>query len=144
MATQDSRIKIKRSTVGGIAPTVPSSDDHTDGTWVATDIYKGELYYNQADNILYTRDDTGIVVISTPTYSTAPYKTTTNISASGSGTTLTIPTASYAGDVSTVTVWDGDILLRPTIVKGLSGSDKTVTIITNKAYTNARVTVTFE
>ena len=73
-----------------------------------------------------------------------PYKTTTNISASGSGTTLTIPTATYAGDVSNVSVWDGDVLLRPTIVKGLSGSDKTVTIITNKAYTGARVTVTFE
>lgn len=73
-----------------------------------------------------------------------PYKTTTNISASGSGTTLTIPTATYAGDVSNVSVWDGDVLLRPMIVKGLSGSDKTVTIITNKAYTGARVTVTFE
>lgn len=144
MATQDSRIKIKRSTVAGIAPTVPSSNDHTDGTWVSTDIYKGELYYNQADNVLYTRDDSGIVIVSSPIYSTAPYKTTTNLSASGAGTTLTIPTASYAGDVSDVRVWDGDILLRPTIVKGLSGSDKTVTIITGKAYTNARITVTFE
>ena len=144
MCTQDSRIIQKRSTVAGVAPTVPSSNDHTDGTWLSTDIYKGELYYNQADNILYTRDDSGIVIVSTPSVSTPPYKVVTNISAAGSGTTLTILTSQYAGDVSTVTVWDGDVLLRPTVVKGLSGSDKTVTIITNKAYTDARVTVTFE
>jgi len=60
MATQDSRIKIKRSTITGTAPTVPSSNDHTDGTWIATDIYKGELFYNQADNCLWTRSDNGV------------------------------------------------------------------------------------
>ena len=60
MATQDSRIKIKRSTVTATVPTVPSSNDHTDGTWIATDIYKGELFYNQADNCLWTRSDNGV------------------------------------------------------------------------------------
>jgi len=60
MATQDSRIKIKRSTVTGAVPTVPSSNDHTDGTWIATDIYKGELFYNQADGVLWSRDDNGV------------------------------------------------------------------------------------
>ena len=60
MATQDSRIKLKRSTVTGAVPTVPSSNDHTDGTWIATDIYKGELFYNQADGVLWTRGDSGI------------------------------------------------------------------------------------
>ena len=45
MATQDSRIKIKRSTITATVPTVPSSNDHTDGTWIATDIYKGELFF---------------------------------------------------------------------------------------------------
>jgi len=63
MATQDSRIKIKRSTVTGAVPTVPSSNDHTDGTWIATDIYKGELFYNQADGVLWTRNDSGIECI---------------------------------------------------------------------------------
>jgi len=63
MATQDSRIKIKRSTVTGAVPTVPSSSDHTDGTWIATDIYKGELFYNQADGVLWTRGDSGIECI---------------------------------------------------------------------------------
>ena len=60
MATQDSRIKIKRTTVTATVPTVPSSNDHTDGTWVATDIYKGELFYNQADGVLWSRDDNGV------------------------------------------------------------------------------------
>jgi len=60
MATQDSRIKIKRSTVTSTVPTVPSSNDHTDGTWTATDIYKGELFYNQADGVLWSRDDNGV------------------------------------------------------------------------------------
>ena len=63
MATQDSRIKIKRSTINSTVPTVPSSSDHTDGTWIATDIYKGELFYNQADGVLWTRGDSGIECI---------------------------------------------------------------------------------
>jgi hypothetical protein len=63
MATQDSRIKLKRSTVTATVPTVPSSNDHTDGTWIATDIYKGELFYNQADGVLWTRGDSGIECI---------------------------------------------------------------------------------
>ena len=63
MATQDSRIKIKRSTITATVPTVPSSNDHTDGTWISTDIYKGELFYNQADGVLWTRGDSGIECI---------------------------------------------------------------------------------
>ena len=63
MATQDSRIKLKRSTIAATVPTVPSSSDHTDGTWIATDIYKGELFYNQADGVLWTRGDSGIECI---------------------------------------------------------------------------------
>lgn len=63
MATQDSRIKIKRSTVTATVPTVPSSNDHTDGTWTATDIYKGELFFNQADGVLWSRDDNGVTCL---------------------------------------------------------------------------------
>ena len=63
MATQDSRIKIKRSTVTATVPTVPSSNDHTDGTWIATDIYKGELFFNQADSVLWSRGDSGVVCL---------------------------------------------------------------------------------
>lgn len=63
MATQDSRIKIKRSTIMATVPTVPSSNDHTDGTWIATDIYKGELFFNQADGVLWSRDDNGVTCL---------------------------------------------------------------------------------
>jgi len=63
MATQDSRIKIKRSTITATVPTVPSSNDHTDGTWITTDIYKGELFFNQADGVLWSRDDNGVTCL---------------------------------------------------------------------------------
>jgi len=65
MATQDSRIKIKRSTVSGTVPTVAPSDDHTQPSpaWTATDIYKGELFINQADNVIWSRGDNGVFCI---------------------------------------------------------------------------------
>lgn len=63
MNIQDSRILIKRSTTAGVVPTIPASSDHTDGSWLVTDIYKGELFINLADGIAYTRDDSGIIVI---------------------------------------------------------------------------------
>jgi hypothetical protein len=65
MATQDSRIKIKRSTVSGTVPNVAPSDDHTQPTpaWTATDIYKGELFINQADNVIWSRGDDGVFCI---------------------------------------------------------------------------------
>jgi hypothetical protein len=59
--TQDSRILIKRSTTAGVVPTVPVSNDHTDGSWLVTDIYKGEIFINLADAKVYTRCDSGIV-----------------------------------------------------------------------------------
>lgn len=61
--TQDSRIKIKRSTTTSQVATVPSSDDHTDDTWGATDIYKGEMFLNQVDDTLNIRTDNGIKYI---------------------------------------------------------------------------------
>ena len=65
MSTQDSRIKIKRSTVSGTVPTVAPSDDHTQPSpaWIATDIYKGELFINQADNVIWSRGDNGVFCI---------------------------------------------------------------------------------
>ena len=65
MATQDSRIKIKRSTISGTVPTVAPSDDHTQPSpaWTATDIYKGELFINQADNVIWSRGDNGVFCI---------------------------------------------------------------------------------
>lgn len=60
MATQDSRIRIKRATTGGDVPTVPASTDHTDGTWTAFDVYVGELFMNTQDSTLWARTDNGV------------------------------------------------------------------------------------
>ena len=56
----DSRILLKRSTIAGTTPTVPASSSHTDGTWVSTDIYEGEMFLNTADARLFTRQGSNI------------------------------------------------------------------------------------
>ena len=60
MATQDSRIRLKRSTTTGEVPTVAPSNDHTDGTWDALDVYVGELFLNTTDDKLWVRTDNGV------------------------------------------------------------------------------------
>jgi hypothetical protein len=51
------RIIIKK---GAGTPTVPTSTDHRDGTWLATDIYEGEFYMNTVNGKIYTRTASGI------------------------------------------------------------------------------------
>lgn len=63
---EDKRILIKSSTVASVVPTVPASNDHTDGTWLTTDLYKGEVFINQADGKVYTRVASGIIQIYPP------------------------------------------------------------------------------
>ena len=58
MANETRRIIIKKGTG---APTIPSSSDHTDGTWLSTDIYEGELYLDTVTGLNYTRYDSTIV-----------------------------------------------------------------------------------
>ena len=58
MANETRRIIIKK---GAGTPTIPSSSDHTDGTWLATDIYEGELYLNTTNGLNYTRYGSTIV-----------------------------------------------------------------------------------
>ena len=65
MATQDSRIRLKRSTVTGAVPTAAPSTDHTDGTWSVNDIYIGELYLNDSDQRLFVRTSGGVLEIAT-------------------------------------------------------------------------------
>lgn len=65
MATQDSRIRLKRSTVTGAVPTAAPSTDHTDGTWSVNDIYIGELYLNDSDQRLFVRTTSGVLEIAT-------------------------------------------------------------------------------
>lgn len=47
--TQYSRVINKRSDIAGVVPTIGPSNDHTDGTWLDTDIYPGEFYFNMED-----------------------------------------------------------------------------------------------
>ena len=58
MANETRRIIIKKG-IG--TPTIPSSSDHTDGTWLASDIYEGELYLDTTNGLNYTRYDSTIV-----------------------------------------------------------------------------------
>ena len=52
---------MKISTVSGEKPSIPPSDNHKDGSWSQTDIYKGELFWNVADGVMWTRSENGIV-----------------------------------------------------------------------------------
>jgi hypothetical protein len=61
MATEYSRIIHKRTSVPGLAPTVPISDNLND--FIGTDIYEGELFYNITDQKLYTRSNSEIVLL---------------------------------------------------------------------------------
>ena len=57
MATEYKRIVIKK---GSGIPTIPASNDHTDGTWLATDLYVGEFYMDTATDKIYMRTAAGI------------------------------------------------------------------------------------
>jgi hypothetical protein len=49
MQSTNFRNLIKRTNTTGEVPTIPVSNDHTDGTWISTDIYSGEFFINTAD-----------------------------------------------------------------------------------------------
>lgn len=51
----------KHTKTTGVIPTVPQSNDHTDGTWIATDIYEGEIFVNLADKIVFSREGSNII-----------------------------------------------------------------------------------
>lgn len=60
MAIDFRRIVLKISETASEQPTVPATNDHSDGSWIPTDIYKGELFVNIVDNKVYTRGNSGI------------------------------------------------------------------------------------
>ena len=60
MSDETRRIIIKK---GQGEPTIPTSNDHRDGSWLLTDIYEGELYLNTSTGILYTRNGNTIITI---------------------------------------------------------------------------------
>lgn len=58
------RLVQKYSTISGITPTIPPSQDHSDGTWSDTDLYIGEFFMNVSDNLLWYRTIDGIHLVS--------------------------------------------------------------------------------
>lgn len=59
----DAKMIQKRSSTPGEIPTIPVSNNHTDGSWLATDIYEGEFFFNIPDEALYTRLNGSILEI---------------------------------------------------------------------------------
>ena len=57
------RMIIKLSDIEGEVATIPTTNDHSDGSWTATDIYIGELFLNTADELLQTRVESGIITL---------------------------------------------------------------------------------
>ena len=53
----DAKMVNKRSTIAAEIPTIPASNDHTDGSWNDTDIYSGEIFVNIPDEKIYIRID---------------------------------------------------------------------------------------
>jgi hypothetical protein len=60
----NARLQIKYSTLTGQVPSIPSTNDHNDGTWNPTDIYIGEYFLNAYDDLLWVRTLNGILPIS--------------------------------------------------------------------------------
>ena len=60
MCDEKKRMIIKQ---GSGVPTIPTSADHRNGDWIATDIYQGEMYLDTDTGIVYTRDTNGIVLV---------------------------------------------------------------------------------
>lgn len=67
---QFSRLVNHRVTTSGQTFTIPTSNDHTDETWLATDLYIGEIGINVTDDTIYMRTNNGIIQIATGTSST--------------------------------------------------------------------------
>lgn len=53
------RLLMKR---GSGLPTIPSSPDHNDGSWLSTDIYVGEQYMDVDTGVIYTRTNNNDIV----------------------------------------------------------------------------------
>lgn len=66
---QYSRIINHGITTAGTTFTVPTSNDHTDETWLATDLYIGEIGINLTDDKIWMRTNNGLVQIATGTSS---------------------------------------------------------------------------
>ena len=66
---QFSRLINHRLSTAGRTFTIPVSNDHTDETWLSSDLYIGEIGINVTDDKAYFRSNNGIVQLATGTSS---------------------------------------------------------------------------
>ncbi len=139
----NARLQIKYTTIAGQVPSIPSTNDHNDGTWNPTDIYVGEFFLNAIDDKLWVRTIDGLLPMGASgasgsfigdfvskanggTYSGTVFAPTfsainmiaTIISATAIGATIFGSSAStYYGDGSNLTgittVWNGGTVSNP-------------------------------
>jgi hypothetical protein len=94
-----SRLIIKRSTIPGVEPTIPTGDT-IDNNFLPTDILVGELFANVEDQKVWLRHNTGIALISTGTTSSSIF---TGGTVSGPTIFLSGATGVFSGDGSGLT-----------------------------------------
>ena len=94
----NARIIVKQSADAGVVPTIPGSDDYTDGTWTTTDLNIGEAFLNIADNILYYRTNGGIVSVNLSTTDNKTYSVEVDIASSDMLAIHTTPITIVAAD----------------------------------------------
>ena len=105
------RIVLKQTNSTGDIGTIPSTDDHTDGSWHMTDLYTGEMMLNTVDNKLYIRvNPTTIALIPTAgsigseVFTTKVYVPSANILTLNSAPFVVVPAVpGYAIDVISAT-----------------------------------------
>jgi hypothetical protein len=117
---QFSRLINHGITTAGTTFTIPTSNDHTDETWLATDLYLGELGVNLTDDKVYVRTNNGIIQLATGTSSTGSTASTSaifvfnspniQIGSTYSADALT-PRSGYYTDLGTTTLRWKDLYL---------------------------------
>lgn len=101
---QYSRVLHHRSSVSGQNFTIPVSNDHTDETWLATDLYIGEIGMNLADDKMYFRSNNGIIQLGTVTGSSTSsvwYQSGADVLLSTSTADSVSPNSTYYTDLGT-------------------------------------------
>lgn len=68
---QYSRMQNHRVTGTGVVFTVPTSEDFTDGSWLSTDLCRGEIGIQMEDDRVFARTDNGIIELTTTVGSSA-------------------------------------------------------------------------
>jgi hypothetical protein len=127
---QFSRLINHRVTTSGQLFTIPTSNDHTDETWLSTDLYIGEIGINVTDDKAYFRTNNGIVQIATGTSSGGSTSSQSNIWVFNSpniqiGSTYSadaiIPKSGYYTDLGSTTLPFKDLYLG-----GAAGGQTTI------------------